>query len=106
MDKRRRQRTAMTDFSFEAFDGINFYQGEIVDASGFGICMTDLPRNMQGETRKIKVTINGRGISFRMQVMPKWSSNKGCGKTLGAEILSPPIGWAEFIMNLETVQKN
>jgi hypothetical protein len=40
-----------------------------------------------------------------MHVIPKWTSDKGSGKTLGAEIMSPPLGWAEFIMSLEPKQK-
>ncbi len=105
MEKRRYQRTAMTELSFDAFDGVGFFRGDIADVSRFGICMTDLPRKMKGETRKIKVIVTGRGERFKMQVIPKWISDKGCGKTLGAEIMSPPLGWAEFIMSLEPKQE-
>jgi hypothetical protein len=95
----------MTHLSFDVFDGIGFFRGEIADASRFGICMTDLPRKMKGESRKLKVIVTGRGESFKMHVIPKWTSDKGSGKTLGAEIMSPPLGWAEFIMSLEPKQK-
>ena len=95
----------MTHISFDAFDGIGFFRGEIADASRFGICMTDLPRTMKGEKRRIKVIVSGRGEIFKMHVMPKWTSDRGCSKILGAEILSPPLGWAKFIMSLEPKQE-
>lgn len=105
MEKRRRQRTAMTQLSFDAFDGVGFFSGNIADVSRFGICMTDFPRKMKCEARLIKVVITNGSERFKMQVTPKWTSDKGCGKTLGAEILSPPLGWAEFIMSHEPKQK-
>ena len=101
MEKRRHQRTAMTNLSFDAFDGIRFFHGEISDASRVGICMVNLPRNMNCNAQQIKVFIIGRGQKFKLQVKPRWTKAKGCEKTLGAEIQDPPLGWAEFIMNLE-----
>lgn len=38
---------------------------------------------------------------FKMQVTPKWTTDKGCRKTIGAEILSPPPGWVEFVIGFE-----
>jgi hypothetical protein len=102
VEKRRHQRTAMTNLSFEAFDGVGCFHGEIADASRVGICMPNLPRKMNSNARRIKVVINGRGKKFKMQVNPRWTKVKGCGRTLGAEIQDPPLGWAEFIMSLET----
>ena len=101
MEKRRHQRTAMTTLSFDAFDGVGFFRGDIADVSRLGICMTDFPRKLKCEARLINVIITGGGERFKMQVIPKWTRDKGYGKTLGAEILSPPLGWAEFIMSLE-----
>lgn len=106
MERRRYQRTAMTHLSLDIFDGVGFFRGEIADASRIGICMIDLPRNVKCETRKIKVVVAGQGKQFKLQVMPRWTREKGCGKTLGAEILSPPLGWAEFIMSHEPKQKS
>lgn len=105
MEKRAHDRTVLTDFSFDAYDGVGFFRGNIADVSRFGICMTDLPRKMKSGKLRIKIIVTGQGKSFKMQVMPKWASDKGCGKTLGAEILSPPLGWAEFIISLEPKQK-
>lgn len=76
--------------------------GEIADASRNGICMVNLPRKMNSNARQIKVVIIGRDQKFKMQVNPRWTKVKGCGKTLGTEIQDPPLGWAEFTMNLET----
>ena len=106
MEKRRNQRTAITNLFFDAFDGVRFFRGEISDASRVGICMVNLPRDMNYNVRQIKVFITGRGQKFKMQVNPRWTKAKGCGKTLGAEIQDSPLGWAEFIINLETKPPN
>jgi len=102
MEKRRHQRTVMTNLSFDAFDGIRFFHGEIADASRVGICMVNLPRDMNCNVRQIRVFITGRDQKFKLQVNPRWTKVKGCGKTLGAEIQDPPLGWTEFVLNLET----
>lgn len=92
----------ITNLSFDVFDGVGCFHGEIADASRTGLCMVNLPRKMNCNVRQIQVVIIGRGRKFKMQVNPRWIKVKGCGKTLGAEIQDPPLGWAEFIMNLET----
>ncbi len=92
----------MTNLSFDAFDGVGFFHGKIADTSRVGICMVNLPRDMNCNVRQIKVFITGQGQKFKMQVYPRWTKVKGCGKTLGAEIQAPPLGWAEFIIDLET----
>lgn len=92
----------ITNLSFDVFDGVGCFHGEIADASRTGLCMVNLPRKMNCNVRQIQVVIIGRGRKFKMQVNPRWTKVKGCGKTLGAEIQDPPLGWAEFIMNLET----
>jgi hypothetical protein len=101
MEKRREPRTALHHFSFDASDGSRFYQGAIFDVSRNGICMTNLPRMAGGATRMMWVIVAGPKHRFKMQVRPKWTIDKGCGKTIGAEIVSPPPGWAEFIIGFE-----
>lgn len=101
MEKRRHPRTVLNHFSFDASDGSRFYQGTIFDVSRSGICMTNLPRKAGGEARRMSVIVSGPKHRFKMQVTPKWTTDKGCGKTIGAEILSPPPGWAEFIIGFD-----
>jgi hypothetical protein len=47
------------------------------------------------------VIVSGPKHKFKMQVTPKWTIDKGCGKTIGAEILSPPPDWVEFVIGFE-----
>ncbi len=63
--------------------------------------MTNLPRQTGGVARTMSVIVSDQTHRFKMQVTPKWTTDKGCGKTMGAEIVSSPPGWAEFTLSFE-----
>jgi hypothetical protein len=101
MEKRNHPRIALKNFSVDASDGVGFFQGVISDASRFGLCITDLPKRLNGQAQKMKIIISGPGRNFKMTVRPRWSTDDDGGKSVGAEILNPPWGWTEFIMKFE-----
>lgn len=102
MEKRHHPRVAVRNMSVDASDGAGFFHGEIADASRFGICLTDIPNKLDGDTKKMTVIVNGPGKNFKMIVIPRWhATTDRLSKSLGVEIMDPPWEWTEFIMNLE-----
>lgn len=101
MEKRNHPRIAIKNLSVDASDGVGFFQGMIADASRFGVCVMGLPKKMNGSAKKMTIIVNGKGHNFKMNVRPKWTTTDGVSKFVGAEILNPPWGWTEFIMNHE-----
>jgi len=102
MEKRRYTRTAINNFSVDVSDGFGFFSGIISDFSRYGLCMTDLPKKMNRDVKKMTVIVSGQGKRFKMNVMPKWLSNKdNFSNSVGAEILDAPRNWTEFAMKFE-----
>ena len=94
------------NLAVDASDGVGFLQGAVVDASRFGICVTDLQRRKGGPPAKMTFIVSGQGENFKMTVRPRWSFIQGAGKSVGAEIIDPPRGWTEFIMKFEPTTQN
>ena len=101
MDKRNHPRIAMTSLHVDASDGNGFFEGIIADISRFGVSIKGFPEKLNERTKKLIIVISGQGQNFKMNVKPKWSTTDGISKSVGAEILSPPWGWTEFVMNYE-----
>ena len=58
-------------------------------------------RNWMGKQKKMTVVVSGQGKNFKLSVRPRWSNIDGNGWSVGAEILNPPWGWTDFIMQYE-----
>jgi hypothetical protein len=103
MERRKYQRIVMENLSVDVSDGVGFFPGIVSDVSRFGMSMTDLPKRLDGDVKKMIVVISGKGGHFKMSVRPKWSTSDGLRKSVGAEISNTPWGWTEFVMNFEPV---
>lgn len=101
MEQRNHPRLEIKNLSVDASDGVGFFQGMISDVSRFGVCLTDLPKKLTGKAKIMTVVVSGQGKNFKMSVRPRWSNIDGNGRSVGAEILNPPWGWTEFIMQYE-----
>jgi hypothetical protein len=101
MEKRRHPRIAIKNLCVDVSDGHRFFSGTVSDVSRFGFCMTDLPKNLNADVKKMTVVISGKGKRFKMIVKPKWSTRDALTKSVGAEILEVPWDWTEFAMNYE-----
>lgn len=106
MEKRYHPRVAIKNLSVDAADGIGFFKGTVSDASRFGVCLSDFPKKIKGEAQKLTIIVHGQGKRFKMNVKPKWSVVGGLNKAVGAEILNPPWGWTEFVMQYEPKQED
>jgi hypothetical protein len=47
--------------------------------------------------------LSGPGKHFKRNVRPRWYTYGGVRKSVGVEIMNPPWGWTEFVMNFEPV---
>lgn len=106
MEKRTHQRVPMNNLAVDASDGVGFFHGTILDISRFGLAVSDFPKKLDEKTKKMTVVISGRGKNFKMSVRPRWSKVSGAKKSIGTEILNPPWGWTEFVMDVEPKQED
>ncbi len=103
MEKRKHQRIVIEDLAVDIADGYGFYQGLVVDISKSGICMTDLSQHLDGDVENMTVVVSGKGGCFKMNVKPRWYTHGGARKTIGVEVVNMPLGWAEFVDDVEPV---
>jgi PilZ domain len=101
MEKRRHPRMIIENFIVDISDGVGFFQGTVSDISRFGLCMTELPKRLNGGAKKMTVVISGKGANFKMNIRPRWYTQGGGTKSVGAEIINAPWGWTEFAMKFE-----
>ncbi len=52
MKQRNHPRLEIKNLSVDASDGVGFFQGMISDVSRFGVCLTDLPKKLNGKAKK------------------------------------------------------
>jgi hypothetical protein len=101
MEKRRHPRIAMDRISVDVADGVGVFQGMVSDISRFGVCLTDLPKRLNGSVKKMTIVVSAKGQHFKMNTRPRWYADDGATKSVGAEILNTPLGWTEFVMDFE-----
>jgi hypothetical protein len=103
MEKRQHLRIAMESLSVDVADGVGFFQGAVSDVSRFGVCMTDLPKRLNGDATKMTIVISGKSGHFKMNVRPRWYTHGGVRKSVGVEIIDAAPDWREFVMSFEPV---
>ncbi len=101
MGNRVYQRLEVKGISADLSDGKGFFPGVVSDVSRFGVGMTDLPKRINENTRRMTVVISGNGKNFKMLVKPRWAESVGRRKIMGFEIINTPFEWTDFIMKLE-----
>jgi hypothetical protein len=103
MEKRKHPRIAMDNISVDVTDGVGAFRGLVSDISRFGVCLTDLPKKLNGRVNKMIVVVSAKSQHFKMSIKPRWYTDGGVTKSVGAEILNAPWGWTEFVMDFEPV---
>jgi hypothetical protein len=82
-------------------DRVGFSTGTIRDISRFGVCITDLPRQLQPANNSIIVVISTKEKQFRMHLKPQWEKQEGLTMATGTVIADVPWDWAKMIMQME-----
>jgi hypothetical protein len=101
MERRNQPRIRLDVFSADVNDGNGFFQGRVTDISKTGLCMEDLPKRINAETKKLTVVVSGKRDHFRLVVCPKWYIIGNTAKIIGGEILTAPWVWEPFVSRLE-----
>jgi len=91
----------MDGLSVDINDGKGFFQGKIADISQTGLCMEDLPKRIDAETRRLNVVVSGEKDHFRLVVRPKWYTEGNAVKSIGGEILTSSWMWLDFVSRFE-----
>jgi hypothetical protein len=103
MEKRKYPRMGIGNLSVDVSDGVGFFPGVVADVSRIGIGMSDLPKRLDGDVKRMTIVVSVPGEHFKMNVRPRWSTKDGVRKSVGVEIMTAPYGWTEFVMNFEPV---
>jgi|GEM_PF-441392 len=106
MEKRRNPRAEIQKVSVDVSDGVGCFPGTVFDISRFGIRIDDLSKRLKWDVKKMTIVVTAQKEHFKMHVRPRWSVQDGLRTSLGAEIMSVPLGWTEFVMNVEPVFHN
>jgi len=101
MEHRNYQRIALENYCVDAADGKGFFQGAVSDVSRFGVCLMGFSTRINVGAKRMTIVVSGQGKNFKMNIRPRWTMTDGVSKSVGAEILNPPWGWTEFVMNCE-----
>jgi PilZ domain len=106
MEKRQHPRIAMKNLFAYINDGKILTHGTIIDISRNGLALTDLSKRLQMHAKKLTVVVSGEKVDFKMTIRPRWFVQGGVKKTIGAQIITTPEGWMEFVMDKEPVINN
>jgi hypothetical protein len=100
MERRRHQRVEIDNLSVDVADGSGFFKGLVSDVSKFGVCISDLSKQLNTDT-DMTILVSGKGGNFRMNVRPRWYSDGNTRKSVGLEIINFPKGWVQFVTDFE-----
>ncbi len=82
-------------------DGQGFFNGFIKDLSRSGIQVIEVPKRLDDTVNQLSVVVSTKRDHFKLRVKPRWTRKQDINKVLGLEIVSAPVGWAEFIIDQE-----
>lgn len=85
-------------------DDVGFCTARVRDVSRFGICLSDMPRELHVKDGEFLLVISGQGQRFRMNGRGKWHKTEGLEKVIGVELRDTPWAWTTFISSVEPTQ--
>ena len=85
-------------------DGKSSVLGIVEDLSAIGIRLGQIPLDFDENIQQCKAVIHSPAGDFNLVLTPRWSdeTNRGMYKTIGFQIVDPPIGWSQFVADLES----
>lgn len=105
MDRRKFDRVNVRHLLVDISDGRGFFSGTVGDLSRFGLQLTDVPKKLDKESKSLWVMLSDNGKNFKIKVRPRWANSKAIAQNIGAEIVKAPLGWTEFVMQMEPPRK-
>lgn len=101
MDRRKHDRVSVNYLLADISDGRGVFSGTVSDLSRVGLKLADVPKRLDKQTKNLWIILSSRGKNFKMKVRPRWSYNKSIAQNIGMEIVKAPLGWTEFVMDME-----
>ncbi len=78
-------------------DGRLCFRGAVSNVSRKGLMMQNIPKPFNFYSKKWITVISNTGKNFKLLIKPRWSKAQEEGKTIGFQIISPPLAWTRFI---------
>ena len=97
MDQRHYPRIQYRHLTANAGDNKSFFHGTVKNISRSGLCISDLPAEVDDDLKVWSLLVKGDGMVHKLSATPRWSVILGQKKSVGFEILDPPLGWTEFV---------
>lgn len=101
MEHRKYPRLTTIGMEVSIADRVGFSTGSIKDISRSGVCITDLPRQLQPVNNCITVVISAKDKQFRLLLEPQWVKQEGLTTAIGTIINDVPQSWTAMVMQLE-----
>lgn len=101
MEKRYYQRMAAQNLMADVSDGWGCFSGTVEDLSRKGIQLKNIPKRLNDRVKQFSIIISDGMRFFKLQARPRWARKRSISQALGLEIIKAPLGWTEFVMNLE-----
>ena len=98
MEKRRHDRVTNQKLLVNISDGAGFYTGTVKDFSRAGLLLDDVPKRLNAKAKNISVIIDNNTNNFKFKAKPRWTKQQAISQLVGFEIVNPPWGWAEYVI--------
>ena len=82
-------------------DGRLCFRGAVSNVSRKGLMMQNIPKPFNFYSKKWVTVISNTGKNFKLLIKPRWSKAQEEGKTIGFQIIFPPLAWMRFINGLD-----
>ncbi len=89
------------DMATSISDGRLVFDGTVTNVARKGLMMSDIPEKFDFYSPKWIAVVSNTGKNFRLLVKPRWSKANGKGKSIGFQIISPPLTLIKFINELD-----
>lgn len=88
------------NMSVDISDGNGFFSGFISDISKCGLCLKQIPSNLDDEYCRLTVIVAKEEANFRLVVRPRWKSQDGFTKDIGVRIVESSPAWKDYVDSL------
>ena len=98
--KRKNIRVKVDGLVCDIADGNFIFRGVIEDISTDGFKMSNLPKNLTGDSHSYRAIISGNCCHYKLVVVPCWSAEpaKGRSAIVGFKIIHASWEWTEFVL--------
>lgn len=83
-------------------DGKSSVLGVVDDLSASGLRIAQIPQDFDATVQRCKAVISSPSGDFTLTLKPCWvkETNRGMYKTMGFQIVDPPVEWTAFVRKL------